>query len=155
MERKSIPPIDVGGIGGGAKYLCQGILFKFSADALVSGNDEPATWMYGGNEPDVEAAMKAAGHDLKGLMNCWNAAIPELHFPLMALIDYRGYRLGAISILPINKATIVYGSADGGYTIHAKSQQFNTIMQKVPCSFLVLHFIQFLIFFILNFLAWN
>ncbi len=48
----------------------------------------------------------------------YNTNTPGLHFPLMALIDYRGFRLVAISILPISRSTILYGSADGGATIH-------------------------------------
>ena len=36
----------------------------------------------------------------------------------MALVDYLGFRLIAISLLPINKSTLVYGSNDGGNTIH-------------------------------------
>ena len=36
----------------------------------------------------------------------------------MALVDYLGYRLIAISVLPITKDTLVYGSADAGVTLH-------------------------------------
>ena len=32
---------------------------------------------------------------------------------IVCLIDYKGYRLIAISVLPISKSDIVYGSADG------------------------------------------
>jgi hypothetical protein len=31
----------------------------------------------------------------------------------VALIDYRGFRLVAISLLPISKETIIYGCANG------------------------------------------
>lgn len=33
-------------------------------------------------------------------------------------IDYKGYRLVAMSILPINKSTLLYGSSDGGKTVY-------------------------------------
>lgn len=33
------------------------------------------------------------------------------------MIDYRGQRLIAISLLPINKKTLMYGTADSGNTI--------------------------------------
>lgn len=47
-----------------------------------------------------------------------SAGIRDLRLPLLALIDYRGYRLCAVSLLPINKQeTLVYGSADGGKTV--------------------------------------
>jgi len=36
----------------------------------------------------------------------------------MALIDFRGFRLVAQSLLPIDKTTIQYGSDDGGNTFH-------------------------------------
>lgn len=37
----------------------------------------------------------------------------------MALIDYHGHRVIAMSILPINERTIVYGSPDGGRKVYA------------------------------------
>lgn len=42
-----------------------------------------------------------------------------LHFPLMALIDYRGFRLIALSILPVGTDTIIYGSPNAGINIYA------------------------------------
>jgi len=50
------------------------------------------------------------GHDLKGLGSYMNCGIQDLHFPLMCLVDYRGFRLIAMSILPIDETTIQYGS---------------------------------------------
>ena len=46
---------------------------------------------------------------------------PGLHVPLMALVDYKGHRLIASSILPIRAGetgTIRYGSPDGGRTVY-------------------------------------
>lgn len=34
----------------------------------------------------------------------------------VALIDYKGYRLIAVSMLPIGSNTLVYGASDGGKT---------------------------------------
>ena len=48
-------------------------------------------------------------------MNC---DIHDLRLPLMALIDYRGFRIIAVSILPIDCDTLVYGSADAGKSIY-------------------------------------
>lgn len=45
-------------------------------------------------------------------------------------LDYRGFRLIAEARLPITKATIVYGSADGGVTIHDKDPIVNAIMER-------------------------
>jgi hypothetical protein len=36
----------------------------------------------------------------------------------MLVIDYLGFRLLATSLLPIDNSSIVYGSADGGNTLH-------------------------------------
>ena len=48
----------------------------------------------------------------------------------MALVDYRGFRLIAISILPISKSTLIYGSNDGGNRIFAEDEEFNSFMKK-------------------------
>ena len=48
----------------------------------------------------------------------------------MALVDYRGFRVIAISYLPISHHTLVYGSNDGGQTIHCKNPQMNRMMQR-------------------------
>jgi len=72
----------------------------------------------------LSPCRKAASHDLKGLLGYFNAGIPELRLPLMvrslteffsslftsvsfqALIDYMGFRLIAISTLPVNKSRL-------------------------------------------------
>jgi hypothetical protein len=48
----------------------------------------------------------------------------------MALIDFRGYRLVAISMLPIGKESIIYGSSDAGATVHADNDAFNGKMKR-------------------------
>lgn len=81
--------------------------------------------LYGGHE----YIMKAAGHELKGLMEYMDCRVAGLHFPLAVLVDYRGYRLLAEAILPIGRDTIVYGSADGGTNIHADHPHMNARMK--------------------------
>lgn len=49
-----------------------------------------STGPYNGSD---EAAAKAAGHDLKGAIHYFNSGIREIHLPLMALIDYKGFRM--------------------------------------------------------------
>ena len=44
------------------------------------------------------AAMKMAGNELKGLLCYFNCSISQLNFPLMALVDYMGLRLVAMSV---------------------------------------------------------
>ena len=95
-----------GGVGGGKKYFIAGILFKFATDA--SG-------FYGGDH----FAAKAAKHELNSLMAFSRSASlsPEIGYPLMALLDLRGYRLIASSLVPIDRGSLIYGSTDGGVTV--------------------------------------
>ncbi|KAL6059841.1 Clu domain-containing protein [Balamuthia mandrillaris] len=120
-DKKTIRPTELGGIVGGEKYIVHNILFKFALDAR-------------GLYRSDYAAAKVAGHELKGLMACFNALEKEkldLCLPIMALIDYRGFRLIAMSVLPINRHTIVYGSNDYGRTVHAKDAEMNRKMKRL------------------------
>jgi hypothetical protein len=73
-------------------------------------------------------AAKVAGHDLKGVKCYFNAGVPMLRFPLVCLVDYMGFRLVAMSLLPIDRSTLVYGSSDAGKVVHADDQAFNDAM---------------------------
>ncbi len=70
------------------------VLFKFAVDSnnLFGGDDFPAA--------------KVAGHELKGLMAYSNLKIPDLCLPLMALLDFNGFRLIAISLIPVDHSTL-------------------------------------------------
>jgi len=105
-EDKTIKPINIGGVAGGSKYAARGLLFKFAVDV-------PPHFLYGSDE----YAQKAAGHELKGLNN-WSLHSEGLHFPLMALVRYCGFTLVALSMLPIGKKSLVYGSDDAGRSVH-------------------------------------
>lgn len=48
----------------------------------------------------------------------------------MAVVDWRGFRLVAISLLPIHDKSLVYGSCDGGQTVLAEDEQFNALMKE-------------------------
>lgn len=45
--------------------------------------------MYGGDDRSDENAMKSAAAEMRGLLSYMSCNIRELHFPLMALIDYK------------------------------------------------------------------
>ncbi|EFA86726.1 hypothetical protein PPL_00531 [Heterostelium album PN500] len=113
-ELKTIKPVSVGGIAGGEKYIVQGILFKFAVESDTYG-------LYGSDEN----AMKTAAHELNGCTSFLNCGIKGLHVPLMSYIDYRGFRLMALSLLPITKKTLVYGSSDAGQTVYTANTMFN------------------------------
>ncbi|KAA0175196.1 hypothetical protein FNF27_03204 [Cafeteria roenbergensis] len=111
-SRKTIKPVRLHGVAGGQKFLVGSILFRFAvADA------QPVR-IY----PDDAAAAKEAGHQLRSLVRAVRAshevsgspAKRAIRLPLMTLVDWLGYRMVAVSRLPINgDDTLVYGSADG------------------------------------------
>lgn len=78
----------------------RGILFKFALDSGIYDSHE--------------AAMKVAGHELRGVVSIHDCGVSGLLTPLLALVDLKGFRLIAISLLPISAETLIYGSADGG-----------------------------------------
>lgn len=116
LPNKSIKPVSIGGIAGGEKYIVQNILFKFALD--LQG-------IYGGDEN----AQKAAGHELKGLGHYWLSEVEGLNFPLMAVVKYCGFCLIALSVLPVTKYTLSYGSSDGGKTVHKDNPELNQKME--------------------------
>lgn len=121
-SEKTIRPIPLGGRLGGRKYIVQNILFKFAVDDSCFYQSD-------------YAAAKVAGHELKGLINFFNCDIPGLCLPLMSLVDYRGFRLIAMSILPIEGSkTLLYGSQDYGCTVHKDDDQFSMLIQKAARS---------------------
>ena len=125
-NRKTIAPISVGGVAGGQKFLCQNIIFKFALDLEIA----PGIYMYGGHSPSDECAMKAAAHELKGLCKYYSTLIDGLHYPMLAYIDYKGFRMIAISVLPIGKNSLCYGSADSGVSVIAYDPQLNKLMDE-------------------------
>eukprot|EP01114_Cavostelium_apophysatum_P007036 TRINITY_DN1871_c0_g2_i1.p1 TRINITY_DN1871_c0_g2~~TRINITY_DN1871_c0_g2_i1.p1 ORF type:complete len:983 (-),score=328.43 TRINITY_DN1871_c0_g2_i1:78-3026(-) len=126
-EEKTIKPVQVGGVAGGIKYVHHGILFKFALDVLLV--EHPEIWMYGGDKRDDDLAMKSARNELQGLEAHSVTHVPGLHYPLLASIDYKGFRLLAMSLLPITKETIRYGSNDSGLNIHDDLPELNELMK--------------------------
>ncbi len=91
-----------GGLLGGKKYVVHNILFKFATDESGFFNSH-------------QAAAKVAGNELRGLISYFGTGVEGLSFPLMCLLDFKGYRLVCSSLLPINKeTTLVYGSSNAG-----------------------------------------
>ena len=158
LWRKTILPVDsLGGVAGGEKYCCQGILIKFACD------DQG---IYGGDE----GASKVGGHELKSASHFYDATTAPIRrgqggarerdregegvrehrggdggdsgsgrsgiqisgggdggdgdgdglprAPLILLIDYLGFRLTAIPLLPVHARSLLYGSSDAGKRIY-------------------------------------
>lgn len=127
---KSIQPVNVGGIAGGEKYIIDNILFKFSVDTLI-GNDTKKVYMYGVTEQRNDLAMKAASIEMRNMQTVLTHRNSNLFVPLMCVIDYQGHRIIASSILPIDKNTLCYGSADGGYTVYNSIPELNNMMKEL------------------------
>ena len=113
-----------GGIAGGQKFVIQGIFFKFATDI---------TGLYGWND---YYAAKTANHELKGLICYTNAGVPGLNFPLMCVIDYLGYRLVALTLLPVGSkenSSLIIGTENGGlvhYNIEKGAHEINNLLAK-------------------------
>ncbi|PRP89297.1 hypothetical protein PROFUN_02171 [Planoprotostelium fungivorum] len=129
-DKRTFPTADVGGVAGGRKFIVKNILFKMAGDTLLCEN--PKIWMYGGarEEPDHVAAAKAAKNEMQGLEAMSNTYVSGLSFPMMTMIDYKGFRLLAMPVLPIDKTTLKYGSNDAGATIHADDEVLNEKIEE-------------------------
>ncbi len=128
IEKKTFKPVSVGGVAGGEKYIVAGILFKVIF--ILSNHFQFAIDIYGLYGGD-ENAMKAASHDLKGLQQFFHSGVEGIHLPLMALINFRGFRLMALSLLPVQgKTSLVYGSLDGGVTVASGNEEIQQKMKK-------------------------
>jgi len=119
FEEKTIKPLDGPGIAGGEKYAIGGIFFKFA----INNN---------GIYADDESASKVAKHECLSSSYLFSVAmLYGLHCPLMVLLDWCGYRILCISLLPIDKKTLCYGSMDGGNTVFATNPTCNSILKNV------------------------
>eukprot|EP01091_Cochliopodium_minus_P015653 TRINITY_DN5633_c0_g1_i1.p1 TRINITY_DN5633_c0_g1~~TRINITY_DN5633_c0_g1_i1.p1 ORF type:complete len:816 (-),score=206.99 TRINITY_DN5633_c0_g1_i1:88-2535(-) len=116
---------NMGGQLGGDKYVVKNIIFKFARDkagVFSHQNQYDPTW----------AANKVAGHELKGCLNFFKQGEDGLCYPLMALIDYKGFRLIAMTKLPIGSGSMRYGCSDAGqrpWTVH-KESEFHRLVTK-------------------------
>mmetsp|Transcript_29066 Transcript_29066/g.73052 ORF Transcript_29066/g.73052 Transcript_29066/m.73052 type:complete len:1029 (-) Transcript_29066:1489-4575(-) len=115
-SKKTYRPIDAGGQAGGVKFMEQGIFFKFATDEYE---------IYG----NTGFAMKAASAELLALKRLQDTSVSGLYIPMMMLLDYCGFRLVAMSTLPIRGGeTLLYGSPDGGKNIFSKDETFSSLI---------------------------
>jgi len=52
----------------------------------------------------------------------------------MSLVDYRGFRIIALSLLPINRDTLVHGSDDAGLTVTNKDEQAFELLKQAAAK---------------------
>lgn len=109
-ECRTFKACDIGGIAGGEKFVVQNILFKICTDHYG---------VFGGDE---YYAHKLASHELKGLINIYNYGSKlGLYVPMMCVLMYKGFHMIAMSVVPINDTSLVYGSKDAGDTVYDNS----------------------------------
>ena len=102
------------GLAGGRKYAIQSILFKFAVADVHSRSKLYGTDQYAGNI----RVSKVAAHELKAANAISRCGVPHIHVPMMALLDYLGFRVFAVVQLPIhNDTTHIGGSSDSGVTV--------------------------------------
>ncbi len=71
-----------------------------------------AEGVFGGRD---ECAAKVAGLEMAAIQSCCQCNVDGIHFPMAALLDHKGFRLIAQSLLPLER--LVYGSDDAGQTV--------------------------------------
>ena len=107
--------------------------------------------MYGGDKgPNDEAAIRAASSELVGAEAYWSQYLANLHPTLISLITYRGHTIVAISVLPVDKSTLSYGSNDAGKTVHRSNTDLSELMDTagrgIGLKAHKVHFISFTLF---------
>ncbi|MEE6504545.1 hypothetical protein FKM82_005231 [Ascaphus truei] len=105
-------------------FIWNNIFFSFGFDVRDHYKD------LGGDH----AAHIAASHDLKGVQAYSDLDIEELYVLGTVVLDYRGYRVTAQSIIPgildrKEDQSVVYGSIDFGKTV-SSSTKYLTLLQK-------------------------
>eukprot|EP00475_Leptophrys_vorax_P032667 TRINITY_DN5069_c0_g1_i3.p1 TRINITY_DN5069_c0_g1~~TRINITY_DN5069_c0_g1_i3.p1 ORF type:complete len:816 (+),score=191.78 TRINITY_DN5069_c0_g1_i3:223-2670(+) len=114
--------LSIGGIAGGEKFVSGGILFKFVRHTSIYESNSDA--------------MKTAGNELRMLNFILSSNIPVteskfLRTPLMVLVDYRGFRVTAVSLAPVGRKTLIFGTADAGETFHVKDPLVQPALMKL------------------------
>ncbi len=131
VEAKTLRPLKLGGTLGGSKYVVRDVLFKLGNGDLFSEYPDP-----------LYIANKIQGHELKGLKSYFGwffnkGTLGLVSFPLMALIDFKGHRITAMSELPICGAeTLILGSmnAGGECNVENKDQALSNLVNTASAA---------------------
>eukprot|EP01127_Copromyxa_protea_P020893 TRINITY_DN703_c1_g1_i2.p1 TRINITY_DN703_c1_g1~~TRINITY_DN703_c1_g1_i2.p1 ORF type:complete len:1017 (-),score=227.10 TRINITY_DN703_c1_g1_i2:65-3115(-) len=124
-EKRTLQPVSIGGLAGGEKFIIESILFKFAIDTEgIFGGDELASYKNAGQE-----LLCLNAYSNLTLYPTTDKPTPDFSFPLCALIDYRGFRLISMALLPIEGgSSLIYGSADGADTVLNTDPEASKIM---------------------------
>lgn len=124
IAEKTILPINPLDPEKAHMYIYNNIFFSYAIDGRDFYKE------YGGDR----AAYAAVNNDLKGIRAFNRADIEGLCTLATAVIDYRGFRLVAQSIIPgilqrEQTSTVVYGSTDNGKTVNS-DPEFHDLLCK-------------------------
>eukprot|EP00027_Filamoeba_sp_ATCC50430_P001401 CAMPEP_0168547004 /NCGR_PEP_ID=MMETSP0413-20121227/3799_1 /TAXON_ID=136452 /ORGANISM="Filamoeba nolandi, Strain NC-AS-23-1" /LENGTH=1303 /DNA_ID=CAMNT_0008577217 /DNA_START=67 /DNA_END=3978 /DNA_ORIENTATION=+ len=122
---KTVPPINPMDPEKAHMYIYNNIFFSYATDGRDIYKD------YGGDK----AAYISINNDIKGIRSFNRVDVKGLYTLATAIVDYRGYRLCAQSIIPgilqrEQTSTVVYGSIDNGKKI-SSDPQFHELLCQV------------------------
>jgi hypothetical protein len=131
LFNKIIPPVQIGGVAGGEKFISRSILLKIARDPIIREKQ----YLYGGAASRDDLAMKGSAHELKAasiLFDLLKKRKFPIQLPLQTLIDYKGYRVVAMPVVPIlGKETLVYGSCDAGKTVLNEDLMVDEVIREI------------------------
>eukprot|EP00466_Bigelowiella_natans_P012163 jgi/Bigna1/128723/aug1.7_g3431 len=112
----------------------EGLVFKLATDPKIEGR-----YLYGGETADLSLAAKGARGELHGSNSFFQFFLEKeipIQVPLQTVIDYRGFRLVAMPVFPIQRGqTLVYGSEDAGATVRNSDSEFEKWMAQAARRF--------------------
>lgn len=144
-EEKCVQVLDVGGKAGGTKFSYKGIFLKMAEDPFFkSKKNPPGFYLYGGSAPSTGRASKAMRNECRGSGALLRFLLDNprwlrhISVPVQLHIVYSGLTFVAMPFLPIGvasgKSELVYGSADGGRTIHNSDMLTSLFMRQFAAS---------------------
>lgn len=80
------------------------------------------------NDDDIFSSFRPSC--IISAMICETSQVKGLYFPLVCLLEYRGFRVIANSVLPIKDTTLKYGSKDAGKSVLKVDKKLNKKMKK-------------------------
>lgn len=121
---KTVKPLrNAHGVAGGVKFTRGGIFFKVALDEHS---------LYGNSH---RMAGKVASREILSTNYMINAAheghVLQLRFPLCCCVTLAGISVLCSCVIPLNDATLIYGSQDGGKTVLAEDPVFNAEAEKL------------------------
>lgn len=121
-------------------FVYNNLFFSFAIDTPDSFKQETG--------PEAAPTLSSTNADLRNLKLLHRLDIPGLHLLNTAIIDYKGYRVLAQSIIPgilntDHNICTIYGSIDEGKTIY-KNEEFHEIMKKICEHFFLEEEVKFL-----------